>query len=61
MLCELDCKKCQLAISTLYLTRVMPKVDWRFASNKILAKVKTSDVYHKLVYAYPWMVEWVDK
>ena len=39
----------------------MPKVDWRFACHKILAKVKKNDMYHKLIGMHAWMVEQVSK
>ena len=39
------------------LNMVTHEVDWRFASHKSLANVKTNDVYHKLIDRYAWMVE----
>ena len=36
-------------------------LDWIFAGHKILAKVKTNDMYHKLIGMHAWMVEQVSK
>ena len=45
----------------LEMAKVAYEVDWIFGCHKSLAKVKTNDVYHKLIDRHTWMVEWVNK